>query len=71
MLIDSFKAISALALIVHTKEGILNKEGKKMKKIIKDIKYADNFIIYLVFFPRKADLFLFVLVCLYYLFSFS
>lgn len=53
MLIDSFKAISALALIVHTKEGILNKEGKKMKKIIKDIKYADNFIIYLVFSQEK------------------
>lgn len=53
MLIDSFKAISALALIVHTKEGILNKEGKKMKKIIKGIKYADNFIIYLVFSQEK------------------
>lgn len=53
VLIDSFKAISALALIVHTKEGILNKEGKKMKKIIKDIKYADNFIIYLVFSQEK------------------
>lgn len=53
VLIDSFKAISALALIVHTKEGILNKEGKKMKKIIKGIKYADNFIIYLVFSQEK------------------